>query len=347
MTKFTTTLPRDFDDTYLERAKIINIPEPYQFFKYRVIDEVKILCKVLKAARHEPFLLLFSSRGRFKPELIAIFIISFWMLRQKPRIALYGEMFQPNKGIQGHLERLLMQRIDKAVTQYILASEGEIPLFSNLWGVKKEKIQVCFEYTRASTVIDQANDVKDFIFAGGSSFRDFEPLLQAAKEFPQQKFVFCTPKLLDHEDLPDNVWAGLVSKEEYSRLIKQAKIVIVPISLEVKRIVGVLTYLEAMALNKLVVVPNVVGASEYIIDKKSGLIVDGSKQDYVSAIEWATSPLNQDHVKAIEENAYLRATQNFSRKNHIKQLFRLIDEMADPVVEKPIPSNSINYSKTS
>ena len=183
------------------------------------------------------------------------------------------------------MERVLLRLADRAISRYIVASQAEIELFSKLWKVKPAKIRVCPEYTRPPSIdIASAFTTDGHIFAGGNSFRDFMPLLEVAREFPQHQFVFCTSRLDGYEHLPPNVRAGLVPPSEYSRLIGAAKLVIVPIAHDVKRIVGVLTYLEAMWLKKIVIVPSVTGADEYIDHKRTGLLVDGTAQSYIDTI---------------------------------------------------------------
>ncbi len=332
---FATTVRINRDSRYLQRAKLLDIPQPQSFFKYHFADELRLFWTVVRAAMSERVLLLFSSRGRFKPELLAAIVVGFWPQRYQPIIALYGEMYQPDTGILLQIERVLLRLADRAISRYIVASQAEIELFSKLWQVEPAKIRVCPEYTRPPSIDVASTFTMDgHIFAGGNSFRDFVPLIDVARELPQHQFVFCTSRLDGYENLPPNVRAGLVPPSEYSRLIGAAKLVIVPIARDVKRIVGVLTYLEAMWLKKVVIVPSVAGADEYIDHKRTGLLVDGTAQSYIDTIAWALAPENRSKAEMICQDAHECAAACFSRDKHIDRLFAIMDELIEPASQR-------------
>lgn len=333
MNTFTTTLSLNQNSLWLQRAQVLPIPQPYNGFKYRFVDEIYLFLLIIMAAKQERPLLLFSSRGRIKPELLAIIFFGMLPARFRPVVLLYGEMFQPSLGIKHYFEQLVMRRVDKGTYRFIVASHQEVNTFSKLWNIEPCKVVNCYEYTRPLSLkslngseIKSAVDEK-YIFAGGNSFRDFSPLVEVARKLPAIKFVFCTSQLEDFRDLPPNIQAGLVSKSEYSSLIENAQLVIIPIDTKVKRIVGALTYLEAMHFEKFVLVTNAIGASEYIIHKQTGWIVDGAVDSYIDAINWILNPENQDQKKVIENKAKERAIVEFSQKNHIERLFDIVDDV--------------------
>jgi glycosyltransferase involved in cell wall biosynthesis len=163
------------------------------------------------------------------------------------------------------------------------------------------------------------------IFAGGNSHRDYESLIEVAKQMPELNFVIATKHLEGRTDLPRNVIARPVSHHEFMELMLSAAAVIVPIRKGLHRAVGQQTYLNAMWLGKPTIVNDVFGVHDHIQNGETGLIVDGSSESYKEALEWVFSPANQDSLSRLCENAQIAVREKYSVHNYVDQLLAVID----------------------
>lgn len=330
---FVTTVGGFGDPVYAARARRIPVPprmdklprEPFS-----PLDELKLFVRVLRAAWTEPLLVLLSSRGRLKPELLAIVCISFWPRRFRPRIVLHGDMYQPNTGVRGALERRLVRLADRAIARYTVQSAADADIISRYWGIDRRKLHVVYVTYYPNAVMRQLASTPSgqHIFAGGDSFRDFEPLVEAARMLPERQFVIGTKRLTGRTDLPPNVRAGVLPPTDYLTYMSTAAAVVVPLQKGLQRSAGQTTYQQAMWLKKVTIVTDALAVREYVEDGVTGLVVEGSPESYVSAIRWALDPNNADAVKRIGEQAHDHVREHSDRHTRTQSLLKIVDEVA-------------------
>ncbi len=126
----------------------------------------------------------------------------------------------------------------------------------------------------------------DYVFAGGDSMRDYQTLIRAA-DGTGIPVVIATrrPK---PEVLPSNVRYGPVSPEEFRQLMAGARFVVLPLDMTNFRTTGQQTYLNAMALGKLVIVTDTEDAAFYIEHQRTGILTPTRDVEALrEAILWA------------------------------------------------------------
>jgi len=328
---FASTVTGWGDPRFTARARFIPVPEKLNKVprgKFRLEDEARLFFRVLQAARRERVMLLFSSRGYLKPELLATAVIGLWPRRKRPFIVFYGEMYEPNTDWRRFIEPLLMKLADRAVFRFAVHSQAEVPVFAQLWGIDEAKVRGCsFYHKKAGPGVIVADKPRGrHIFAGGTSFRDYEPLLAAARLLPDHEFVIATNRLDNHPDIPPNVRAGLVTPAEFDQLIDTAAAVVVPLRQDVHRIIGMLTYLQAMWAKKPTIVSDTLGVREYVTDGETGLIVSGTPESYVAAIQWVLDPANDGRIRQMCAAAHRAVSQQFTIEAHVTRLLEIMDE---------------------
>lgn len=292
---------------------------------YDLCGEIALLRGVLRAAIKYEGLLLFTGRGRLKPEVLAVFFLSFLPRRWRPVIVFCGESWEPNTGWRAVIDRIIVRFADRAISCYALLSDEERRLFPLIWGI--DQVKVCFvPYFYSLTDEDMQGCVEPgtYIFAGGNSFRDYGPLVEAARMMPEQHFVFATRKLEGHPNLPPNVQAGQVPTDEYVRLLRGAKVVVAPLRMGTYRASGQQTYLNAMVLKKPVIVSDALGVRSYIRHGKNGLVVRGTPESYVEALRWTLDPRNASDVDRMIESAYQDIVQRFNPEHHACTLISIM-----------------------
>ncbi|PLS83292.1 MAG: hypothetical protein CYG59_01680 [Chloroflexi bacterium] len=274
--------------------------------------------------------MLFGSRGNLKPELLAIVAIGLLPQRFRPGIVLHGDMYQPNTGLRGMLERLVLRFADRAIDRYTVQSAAEADIISRHWGIDRRKLNVVYVTYHPNATIKQLASAPrgQHIFAGGDSFRDFEPLVEAARMLPEYQFVIGTKRLEGRTDLPPNMQARVLSPSDYLKYMSTAAAVVVPLKKGLQRSAGQTTYQQSMWLKKLTIVTDALAVREYVEDGVTGLVVDGSPESYVSAIRWAFDPNNASTIVQIGEQAYARVKESADRNTRTQSLLRIVNEVA-------------------
>lgn len=110
-----------------------------------------------------------------------------------------------------------------------------------------------------------------YIFAGGYQARDWKTFLAAVEGLPYKVRIFTSEVL---EPLSDNVTIEHSNSKDYYLAMAHASCVVVPIRPEPMRITGMMTWANAMAMGKTVIVTEPLGATDYIDHGVSGYIVN-------------------------------------------------------------------------
>jgi len=127
--------------------------------------------------------------------------------------------------------------------------------------------------------------------------------------------------------LPDNVQAGPLSHTGFIRRTSQASVVVVPLRPDIQRSAGQQTYLNSMALGKLVIVTDSPGARDYLQDQETGLIVPPGNADAMAdALDWALSVKNHRRVMAIQQRARQVVRENFTPLRYFESLLAVTQE---------------------
>lgn len=112
----------------------------------------------------------------------------------------------------------------------------------------------------------------DYIFSGGYSSRDYQTLVEAASQFPDEEFVIaCATANRLPEHLPANVRVVRDAEPaEFARLLGQSKVVVLPL---VNRpgSAGQMVALDAMRLGRPLVFADVPAVAQYCRHGESGI----------------------------------------------------------------------------
>jgi glycosyltransferase involved in cell wall biosynthesis len=322
---FSTTINYLESKEFAERVRtLVRRPPPGS-----LRDGLRIFWRVVRTALNEDRLLLSSSWGNLHPELLAAAFVGLLPRRLRPSIYLLGCMWEPDRGMPGILEKQIIKLADRTVDLYIVQSTEEVSLFPPLWGVAPGKVRFCpFFYSLRRSDLQSIEPIDQgvYIFSGGNSMRDYEPVVEAARRLPERKFIMATKMLDGRNDLPPNMLAKSVSHKMFISLLYHSSATIVPVKPGLHRAAGQQTYLNSMWLGKPTIVTDTLGVHDHIRDKETGLIVDGSASGYVNAINWIFNPNNGEKVARLNAAARHDVEENFSFQKHIERLLKILDE---------------------
>lgn len=288
--------------------------------KHRLLDEIHRVIQILGQSGDKSCLILNSASGRLQPDVLAALCLRF--RRRRPHIVLAGDMWEPSGGLRGLVESLVVRMADPAISAYVVHTTEEVRTFPERWGVRAEKVRRSpYYHYVTSDILEQEVPERRFVFSGGNSKRDYEPLIEAARMLPDIEFVIATHLLEGRGDIPPNVTFGPMSHWDYYLSVKSAAAVVTPIRTNLVRAAGQQTYLNAMRLGRPVIVNDTFGVRDHIRNNVDGIIVDGSPRSYRDAICRVLDPANETHVRSMVQSALHRAETEFTRTRYLERIY--------------------------
>lgn len=290
---------------------------------------LRLIAATLRLARQERWLLLPTSWGRLHADMLATMLLGLWPGSIRPSVVLVGCMWEPNGGMRALVERLVIRLGDRAARAWVVQSSEEMELFPRLWGVSAAKMRRCLYYAPMTRAAAPPGAVSDggYVLGVGNSLRDYAPLLAAARQLPEHRFVFATHLLDRSPELPPNVETGQVSSCRYEQLLRGASVVVVPVRADLWRAAGQQSYLDAMWLGKAVVVPATLGVRDHIQHGETGLIVDGSAAGYAGALRSLLGPAHRADRERIGQGAHCAVREHFTFDHHVRRLLQIMTEL--------------------
>jgi hypothetical protein len=301
------------------------------------LGSLRVLPRLLAAARSVDAIVLDGSvglRGGYFDELMAV------VLRARPRTAVILSDATWKRGTWW-LDRLAcragIRLMDRAALHYCVLSEEEQRAFPSAWGVDPQRVHTTL-WPHTLTEAEVAEPVAEDggVFAGGDSLRDYGPLLRVAGDLPLRITIATRRRMSRRRSpwmpslLPANVQIGPLAAPEYLRAMRRASVVVVPLAASSERSAGQTTYVNAMAMGKLVIVTDAVGARDYVEHGKTGLLVaPGDPDALFQALRWAIDPVNRPQAHRIAQEARRLALDRLSPKAYIERLLRIARRAAD------------------
>ena len=280
----------------------------------------------MRHGRNHRKLLLNAEAGTIQPDVVAAAVLGFLPRSKRPVIAIMGDMWQPNSGLRGFVDRQMIKLADRAIDCYIVYSSEALTAFPETWGLDPAKCRYAlYFYSFSDEELAKAIPAAEgkHIFAGGNAHRDYRPLVEAARSFPDEHLVLATNRLDDAGDLPANVTVGPVSHDRFVELMAESKMVVIPVRKDLTRSNSQQTYLNAMMMGKPVVISEVFGVRDHATDGESILIVDGSTQGYVEAIGTLLDEQRRAETDRLIVGGRHAAAQ-FSRPQHARSVIDLM-----------------------
>ena len=218
--------------------------------------------------------------------------------------------------------RLGVRALDGEHVTYCVFSEEERDLFTGSFGIPRERVAVVrFAHSLWSRADGPVGD-GGYVFAGGDSLRDWDTLVAAVRDLDVPVRIGTNNPL---PPLPANVTGGPVTPDEYDDLLADAHVVVVPMRAAVRRGAGLITYMNAMALGKPVIVADTPAAREYIEHERSGLLIPPEDPAALrAAIEWAFDPAKTADVREMGRRAQESA-------RHPNEYWQSLRDVADRV----------------
>lgn len=316
-----TTVPHEF--TSLTPSRLAWWRKHADVINRRDYSRLGYVLAVRQATRRSDAVLLDGSIGA--GELYSDLLIAGAIRRRARRIVISDATWKRGRLLDRTLMAAGLRAIDSPRTIYCVLSSDELASFPHTWHVDRSRV-VFTPFCHTLTDAELASPVSDDggVFAGGDSMRNYDLLLDATKTLPAP--VMIASGALAGRDLPDNVTARSVTHDEFIRLMCRTSVVVVPLH-TAERSAGQQTYLNAMALGKLVVVSDAPGVRDYIQDRVTGLIVTpNDAQAFRLAVNWGLDHRNAEEVDAIRLRARALARTQFSPDAYFQRLLNVAQD---------------------
>jgi len=225
--------------------------------------------------------------------------------------------------------RVGLRGIDGPRVVYCVLSSEEQRIFPRTWKVDAARVVFTpYYFTIDREDLALPTSEEGGIFAGGDSLRDYEPLLRAARSLAVPVTI-AARSLGRRHDLPANVCAGYLSRASFLERMRTASVVVVALARARERSAGQQSYLNAMALGKLVVVPDVMGVRDYVTPGRTGLIVPPADPGALTeALRWALDPTNRLAVTEMAARAREEVLARFTPEHYVESVLRIVERVA-------------------
>lgn len=251
--------------------------------------------------------------------------------RSRPPVVMAEANWKADAGARRLLRRAGMKAIGRAVTVFCVVSKHELETFPITWGIAPDRVVYTpFYYTLGEDELAVPTSEGGGVFAGGDPMRDYGTLIEAVRGLEVPVAIATSrPEIVGYPRMPVNVRAGRIPHHEYVRQLRAADVVVVPLRGGTERSGGEQTYLNAMALGKVVIVTGSPGATDYIEPGVNGIIVPPSDPDAMrAAVAWATDPAQRDAVRRMGEAAKAHVLPRFGPDQWVNRLLEVADAVA-------------------
>ncbi len=300
-----------------------------QFIQRTDASTATVLQRLVRAALASDALVVDGATGGAVRATDLGAAIALAALRTGPAVVVTDATWSAADGVLDRLVcRLGVGAMDSPRVSYCVLSRGERRAFPRTWGVRPERVFFTpFYYTAADALVDAPGSERGGVFAGGDSLRDYGPVLAAAPRLrvPVTLATRLVPDAV-RAALPEHVRAGPVSHPEYLRLMREATVVVVPLADRRDRSAGQQTYLNAMAMGKLVIVPDVMGVRDYVEDGRTGIVVPARDRAALEgALRWAVDPARRGAVRSMGARARDVVRTRFTPERYVDAVLDVVD----------------------
>jgi hypothetical protein len=246
--------------------------------------------------------------------------------RRRPRVVITDATWKLGDGLADTLaSKVTVNALDGPHVTYGVFSTRETDSFPRAWGVDPDRVAFLpWHHTLSDEELSIQTSDGGGVFSGGDSLRDYAPLVEAARRI-DAPFTIAT-RTLTAEGLgaPPNVTVGPMTHEQLTSMTGAASVVVVALQPREDRSSGQGTYLNAMALGKPVVVTDVAGVRDHVVDGETAVVVPAG--DAV-ALETAIRRLLDDagERRRLGEAARRDVLERFGPDQYVENLLRLAD----------------------
>ena len=250
-------------------------------------------------------------------------ILCWWICRltcKKRKIIILNILLKDKKTKKNVLAKFLYKNvlIDKNVVATVTSREyGQ--WLNQLLGLKRDYPLLHDIYY--GDVVNQKCSSEGYVFCGGRNGRDWNMLLDVAKEIPNISFKCVMPRSTFYSlhNIPTNAEIYCdIPEQEFLCLLEKSSLVAMPLDTDAPA--GLIALFQAGMYKKLVITSNTPVTREYISFDRG--VLCSTKEEWISAIKQYTTNTDEGNKKAENFNGFLN--KECSKEIYAKELVKLV-----------------------
>lgn len=256
-----------------------------------------------------------SLRHRYKD---LIFALLLKLRKPRPRVVISDATWEPKSRILSQYApwmspflpatiKLIIRLIDGPNVRFCVLSSTELQSFPDTWGI--DPARVIFTPFPATIAENTPRSTGDYFFSGGNSLRDYALLVDAVRGTGLRGIIRADWR--PGMPLPETLAWGRVPHDQFARELAGCRIAVFPLEVS-HRSAGQQSYLNAMLLEKIVIVTEAPGVRDYIDDGVTGVIVPAEKDAVRRALVHAMDPANDEQYAAMRRAARAAVLRDFT-----------------------------------
>jgi glycosyltransferase involved in cell wall biosynthesis len=240
-------------------------------------------------------------------------------LRRRLPAALHGPVHA--------LSRALVRFVDGENVTWCVLSTDEVQTFRTTWPVRRGKVVFTpFNHTLHGVDLDDLDDAveetpdaKGHVFSGGNSLRNYPLLLDAVRGLDVELRVATSWRPPASEPLRNSFRP--TTHDRFVADMASSAVVVLPLT-RAERSTGQQTYLNAMALSKVVVVNDAPGVRDHVTDGQTGIVVS-SVGEMRQAIVDVLDPANRERYAEMGRRARREVLGANTPRHYRRELLEL------------------------
>lgn len=250
-------------------------------------------------------------------------VLCWWICKltcKRRKIIILNILLKDKKTKKNALAKFLYKRTlsDKNIVATVTSREyGE--WLNQLLGMKRDYPLLHDIYY--GDAVDQKSSSEVYVFCGGRNGRDWNMLLEIAREITDISFKCVMPQLIcdSLQEIPANVEIQCdIPEQKFLDLLASSSLVAMPLNTDAPA--GLIALFQAGMYKKLVITSNTPVTREYI-SKDRGVLCS-TKEEWVSAIELYAVNSDEGNKKVENFNAFLN--KECSKEIYAKELMKLV-----------------------
>lgn len=253
-------------------------------------------------------------------------LLSAFLPDRTPIVMIDCLWYEPRGCFRLWLKRLQFRLQAVAVKKFVVWASHEVRDYARMFRLPEEKFEyIPFHHTLEGFDYEVADG--DYIFSGGDGNRDYRCLIEAVRGLNAKVHIATRLENWNEgAEIPAGVVARGATPEEFRKLMAGSKMVVLPMKGGFLHSGGQQTFLNAMALGKVVIVADDKGAKDYIQHGVNGLIVPSGDSEALRR-ELVNVFSNPGYARKLAQNA-AKACEEYSTCRCMQRILDLAYEVA-------------------
>ena len=227
------------------------------------------------------------------------------------------------------MKRLSLQGVARSVNTFVVWSKEERTDYAHYFRLPFEKFLFLPHHTTLEGYpID--SQMGNYLFAGGDSSRDYQTLIEALKPLGVPTVIVARQTASfngNGKHLPPHIQVRTTDPDEFRKVMAGSKLVVIPMERGLLQSAGQQSYLNAMLLQKPVIVTETKGVVDYVTPGVTGIVIPpGDPKALQDAILRVLA--DGEEIQRMVQAAYERVQNEFSLDHFVGRILSLGEKVS-------------------